>query len=78
MIKHLNTNGTAIKLLARNEVEGVDLEYAILDRIFGKGWIVQEQMTLVQENSAYDRLVVESLNGVSEIWFDIAAFFGTQ
>ena len=85
MIKFINSPGTnkgnAIKIIdAHNEIDGIDAEYKLICLIFQikrKGWDFLKQELYKEDDSFYDRLVIEDSDGkICSYWFDITEFFG--
>ena len=77
MIKHLNTQKTAVKINANDEFNGVNEEYKTIDEIFHEGWNLLLQSVSVDTYTAYDVLLLKNSEGkFFEIWFDISAFYG--
>jgi len=83
MIEYKGGDGTsqeqAIKIVgAKNEREGVDAEYSLIERIMEE-YTVLLQEVLCEEYKSYDRLVLQDVNGNEyEIWFDITEFYGKR
>jgi hypothetical protein len=84
MITYTKGNGTskrsAIKIIgAHGEFDGIDSEYNLISlifRIIKKDWTLLQQELYLEEDKAYDRLVIEDSDGkASDIWFDISSFF---
>jgi hypothetical protein len=72
---------TAYVVNARNEQEGVSLEYAALSLVPGCGdrWLMMKQSTLVAGDRPYDKLDLEcdvDHDIQRSVFFDIASFYG--
>ena len=84
-IQYCNGPGTnkrdAVKIIGANgEFDGIDSEYYLVSLIFKiikKNWALLQQELYLEGDRAYDRLIIEDEDGkVSDIFFDISAFFG--
>ena len=70
----------AIRISAKTEWVGIDSEYrllAMLYAIIGLEWDLLLQELIVNDNKAYDILVVKDSKGrIAKFYFDISSFFG--
>ena len=75
-----NSFNNAIRIIgAKTEWLGIDSEYkllAILYAIIGLEWELLFQELIVNDNKAYDILVVKDSKGrIAKFYFDISSFF---
>ena len=74
-----NSFNNAIRISAKTEWLGIDSEYkllAMLYAIIGLEWELLFQELIVNDNKAYDILVVKDSKGrIAKFYFDISSFF---
>ncbi len=80
MIQYKGGDGSSkekaiIILEAKNEEEGVDAEYDLLEEKFGEYELVLQSF-LQKENKCYDQLEIKSVDSTYIFWFDITDFYG--
>jgi hypothetical protein len=74
------TYADAIVIHATSPLTGVALEYAKLNKLFGKqdeDWTLNIQMVTSRDDKPFDVFVIKLKSGVEEtIYFDISHFYG--
>jgi len=75
-----NNFKNAIRISAKTEWLGISSEYRLLSMLYaiiGLEWDLLFQELIVNDNKAYDILVVkDSQGGLARFYFDISSFFG--
>lgn len=65
---------TAIVIVASDSWEGIDMENAHIDRIFGRRWIKRFQSLRRENGRHYDAITIEIGRRTEMIFFDINSF----
>ena len=87
MIQYKGGNGSSkqesvVILGADNEAEGVDAEFSWFEEKYGKqdfNWELIFQELIVEESKEYDILRIKFSSGeITEFWFEISNFYGSE